>query len=225
MRKIIRPTYPIEISLGLLILIYVLSFLLSSQLFTIPWHDLSEGNDVYFAMFLVSTAVIIMILILWEEFLFPIKIKHIEDGVVFRNHRNKLIKQLLIYFTIPAIFAFIYFQYEVHLFRFVIWAAICMISPVAGKLISGINNYNDFLTLTKDAIEYKDNEKEGNIKLSTIKQIVMIKDQRDVSHKIKLIMKDNSELIIDIDKMELEAFFVSIDNYITENYTSLVAKS
>ena len=74
MGKIIRPTYPVEFSVGLLILIFVLSFFLSSQIFDVRWHELMEGTSAYFGMFLISIAVIVMVLILWEDFLFPVKV-------------------------------------------------------------------------------------------------------------------------------------------------------
>lgn len=225
MGKTIRPTYPVEISVGLLFLIFVLSFFLSSQLFKIPWHDLSEGTDIYFGMFLVSSSVVIMVLILWEEFLFPVQVKEVEGGVVFRNHRTKLIKQLLIYFTIPAIFGFIYFTYDVQLIRFIIWAAICVITPIAAKLVSGINNYNDFLTLTNEAISYKNNEKEGIFNLKEIEFITLINDERNVLHKIQVSLQNKSQVTIDLDEMELEAFYVSINEFIITEYKNLLKDS
>lgn len=221
MGKIIRPTYPVEFSVGLLILIFVLSFFLSSQIFNVRWHDLMEGTNAYFGMFLVSSAVIIMVLILWEEFLFPVRVKPAHDGVVFHNHRTKLKTQLLIYCIIPVIFVFIYFNFDVNIIRFVIWAAICTLMPVVIKLISGLNNYNDFLKLTDNTIEYKNNEKSGVFQLSEIQRITPIRDERNVLHKIQ-VSANNSQVIIDLDEMELEAFLDSIDQFITSHYKNLL---
>lgn len=222
MSKIIRPTYPVGFSLGLLILIFVITFFLSHQIFEVRLHDLNDNIGVYFGMFLATCAVIIMILIIWEEFLFPIEIKSVNDGMIFRNHRNKLKIQLLIYCTIPAIFGFIYYEYEVNMFRFVIWATVCTVLPAVEKIFSGINNYNDFLKLTTKEISYKNNEKEGNFILTEVKKITVINDERRIIAKIQLHLNDNEKTIIDLDEMELDAFYDSISLFITTNYANLV---
>jgi hypothetical protein len=218
MGKIIRKTYPVEFSIGLLLLVFALSFFLSGQIFEIKDRELDGGENTYLGMFLVSCAIVIMLLVLWEEFLFPVRVKPVNDGVVFRNHRNKLKKQVLIYCVIPVIFGFIYVEYEVNLVRFMVWAAVCIIVPVTGKLISGIKNYNDFLSLTNDTIEYKNNEKVGVFKLTDVQHITLIKDERSVLHKIQLLTTDNNQVTIDLDEMELEAFFDSIDKFISVRY-------
>jgi hypothetical protein len=224
MAKIIRPTYPVEFSIGLLILIFVLSFFLSSQIFDVRWRELMDGTNVYFGMFLISSAVVIMVLILWEEFLFPIKIKPGADGMVFHNHRTKLKTQLLIYFIIPAIFIFVYFYFgpKINTIRFIIWAAICTIMPVAIKLVSGINNYNDFLKLTDDRIEYKNNQESGIFYVKDIQRITPIRDERKVLHKMDVSTAQGGNVTIDLDEMELEAFLDSIDHFITAHYPALV---
>lgn len=220
MRRLIRPTYPIEFSIGLLSLIFIISCLVSHQIFNIPLTD--QSNSIFIGMFLVGTAVIIMVLIVWEEFLFPIKVKEINGGIIFRNHRTKLKTQLLIYCSIPAIFAFIYYEYEVHYIRFFICAAICIVSPIIEKIASGINNYNDFLKLTHDVIQYKDNDREGTYNTKEIKNISIIRDDRNVINKIDLLLTNNDHVIIDIDKMELDAFYDSINKFITLHYSKIV---
>jgi hypothetical protein len=222
MAKVIRATYPVEFSVGLLLLIFVLSSFLSSQIFQASWRDLMEGSQVLMGMFLVGVAVIIMVLVLWEEFLFPVHIKPTGDEVIFRNHRTKLKTQALIYFLIPAIFVFIYLTYEINLIRFIIWSSICIVSPVAGKLISGIKNYNDFLKLTNDTIEYKNNEKEGVLQTKDVQHITLIKDDRKVLHKIQVSMTNSTVVMIDLDEMELEAFFDTIDKFISGHYKNLL---
>jgi hypothetical protein len=222
MAKIIRPTYPVEFSIGLLLLIYALSTFLCLQFFEVKWRDVLNGNGPMFAMLLPGVAVVIMALILWEEFLFPVRLKPTADEIVFRNHFTKLKTQALIYCAIPAIIAFIYFNYEVDHVRFFIWAAICLVAPVAGKLISGIKNYNDFLKLTNDAIEYKNNEKEGVLPVQDIQQIILIKDESKVLHKIQVQMQNNIHVIIDLDEMELEAYYKTIDQFIKGHYKKLV---
>jgi len=222
MRKTIRPTYPLEISIGLLFLVFVIALFLSAQVFAIAKPQLNDGKNIYVGMVLVSIAVVVMALVLWEEFLFPIKVKPTEGGAVFRNHRSKLKKQLLIYCAIPLIFIFVYSEYEVNHIRFVIWAAICIILPVAGKLISGINNYNDFLTLTSEEIQYQNNKKLGTFKLKDIQKIILIRDERKVLHKIELLLADGNQVLIDLDEMELADFLTSIDKFITARYENLL---
>ena len=222
MRKVIRSTYPAEFSLGLLFLIFAISGLLSHQIFDVPLHTIGDEENVYLGMFLVSAAVIIMVLIIWEEILFPIKVKEKNGGVVFKNHITKLKVQILIYSLIPAIFVFVYFEYEVNHIRFFIWAAVCMIPPVLEKLVSGINNHNDFLNLNKDKIAYKNNEKEGSYRISDILNISMLKDERDIIHKIELVLKTNDSVIIDLDEMELEDYYIYIEKFITSRYKHLL---
>lgn len=222
MGKIIRKTYPTEFSMGILLLIFTISVFLSPELFDVPLHDLHQYKAIALGMFLVSAAVIIMVLIMWEEILFPIKLKSQDGGIVFRNHSTKLKTQIFIYCSIPAIFIFVYLNYEIHIIRFLIWTAVCMFPPVIDKIASGINNYNDFLKLTNDEIEYKNNEKEGIFRTDNIQYIKIIKDERNVIKKIQLLFKNNDHIIIDLDEMELEAFYVYINKYITNHYKHLL---
>jgi hypothetical protein len=155
MAKIIRPTYPLNFSIGLLILVFLLSAVVSFEIFDTTWRAVMDGQGPVLGMALAGIAVVIMVLILWEEFLFPVHIKPVEDEIIFRNHFTKLKTQVLIYCVIPAIVVFLYLAYDVSFVPFLIWASICIVVPVAGKLISGIKNYNDFLKFTNDSIEYK----------------------------------------------------------------------
>jgi hypothetical protein len=217
MGKIIRATYPREFSVGLLLLIFALVFLLSSQIFDVRWRDLLEGTNAYFGMLLVAFAVVVMVVIIWEEFFFPVRVKHSDGGVIFRNHTNKLHIQLLIYCIIPAVFVFVYTKFKINNIRFFVWAAICTLLPVVIKLISGVKNYNDFLKLTNDTIEYKNNKKEGVLALKDIQRLTLIRDERKVLHKIE-VSTNGQSLIIDLDEMELDAFLDEVDKFITEHY-------
>jgi hypothetical protein len=176
-------------------------------------------------MFLVAIAVVIMVLIIMEEILFPIRVKQVNGGMVFSNHRTKLKTQVLIYCSIPAIFGFIYLEYEVNHLRFIIWATVCIIAPVVEKIASGINNYNDFLMLTNEKIEYKDNEKEGDFEVKNIQTITIIKDEKNIIEKIHLLFKNNNHVTIDLDKMELDAFYDSIYKFLTTNYNHLLKET
>lgn len=222
MAKIVRPTYPKELSIGLLLLVFVVALFLSGQVFEIPRKVLNDDKNLYVGMVLLASSVVIMMLVLWEEFLFPVHTKPEQRGMVFRNHRSKLRKQVLIYLLIPAIYAFIYFEYEVNLFRYIIWAAICIIFPVVGKLVSGLKNYNDFLKLTDEVIAYKNNKKEGAFAVKDVKEILLIKDEGKVLHKFQVSLNNDTKVLIDLDEMEIEAFYSSIDEFITTHYKSLV---
>jgi hypothetical protein len=222
MAKLIRPTYPIEFSVGILLLIFVITSMLSHQIFKVPFSDLDENLHVYFGMFLVGCAVVIMLLIIWEEILFPIRVKEFNGAIIFRNHGTKLRTQLLIFFSIPAIFCYIYFNYEVNHFRFFVWAAICILAPIVEKIASGLNNYNDFLKLTDEKIQYQDNEKTGDYDTKNIKNIIIIKDEKNIIKKLQLSLTNNNDVIIDLDEMELDAFYIHIESYITRHYKHLL---
>jgi hypothetical protein len=222
MAKLIRPTYPAGFSIGLLVLIFIISYFLSHQIFDVPVSALKENQHVYFGMLLVAIAVIIVFLIIMEEILFPIKVREINGGIIFRNHGTKLRTQLLIYFTIPAIFWFIYVNYDVNHVRFFIWAIICIVTPIIEKIASGLKNYNDFLKMTNEKIQYQDNEKEGDFEIKNIKNIIIIRDENSIIKKLQLLLSDNNNVIIDLDEMELDAFYVHIENYITSHYKHLL---
>jgi hypothetical protein len=223
MKKTIRHTYPKELSIGLLILIFVLSMFLSTQVFNVRWRELMEGTPVYGGMVLISVTVLVMVLVLWEEFLFPIKVGPEKNGeMIFRNHRTKLLTQVLIYCAIPAIYIFVYYRFDVNLTRFIMWAVVCMVTPVVGRLISGINNYNDFLKLTDHAIEFKNNRKSAVLPVNEIKRITLVRDEDNVLHKLQ-VSTTRGDQLIDLDEMELEAFIESIDKFITVHYKTLIA--
>ncbi|MDB5258664.1 MAG: putative heavy metal rane efflux protein [Chitinophagaceae bacterium] len=222
MAKIIRSTYPAEFSIGILILIFGIAGLLSHQIFDSAAYGPDEDEAIYFGMFLVSIAVVIMVLIMWEEILFPIKLKEVDGGMMFRNHRTKLKVQLFIYLSIPAIFTFIYLEYEVNHIRFWIWAAVCMVPPVLEKIFSGINNYNDFLRLTNEIIEYKNNELEGIYEVKTVKSVSIRKDEGKHIEKFDLVFVNGDTLVIDLDEMELEDFYFAIENYVETHYKHLL---
>ncbi|HCX24888.1 MAG: heavy metal transporter [Flammeovirgaceae bacterium] len=222
MTKTIRKTYPRDFSIGVLIIIFTCVFFLAGQLFEKHQPNLSDYLNMYVAYFLVSLAVLVMILILWEEILFPVTIKPEGDGLIFRNHRTKLKIQALFFLSIPAIIVFLFLNYEINTFRFFGWAAVNTGLPILGKLISGINNYNDFLTLTSSYIEYKNNELEGKFEVCDIQSIHINKDDKGLHQKLVLEFKSSESVTIDMDEMELEDFYESIDEYIAEHYKSLL---
>jgi hypothetical protein len=222
MAKIIRHTYPKEFSIGLLLLVFVLASFLSFEIFDMKWGEVMAGSSKIIGMMLAGLAVVFMVLILWEEFLFPVRFKPTEDEILFKNHSTKLQTQIGIYTAIPLIVVFVFFNYEISPIPFFIWAALCMVAPVAGKLASGLKNYNDFLKLTNDTIEYKNNEKEGVLRINEIHEIVMVKDEENVLHKVKVVMQNQSEVMIDLDEMELEAYTETIEKFITGHYAGVV---
>jgi hypothetical protein len=221
MAKIIRPAYPKEFSVGLLLLIFALSSFLSIEIFDVSWRELRNGSSAIVGAFLAGFGVVIMSLILWEEFLFPVRIKPEEDEIIFRNHFTKLKTEVLIYLIIPVIGCFIFLEYKIHYVPFGIWVLICVLAPLR-KLFSGIKNYNDFLKLTNDTIEYKDNEKEGVLRVSEITAIVLIKDESNVVHKLQVDMQNSKQIIIDLDEMELESYYQTIEQFVKGHYKTLV---
>ncbi|WP_033418242.1 hypothetical protein [Cytophaga aurantiaca] len=225
MKKIVRKTYPLEFSVGLLLLIFVTSCFMAQQIFVVSIHDIKDNHTDLLGVMLVSLAVIIMVLIIWEEILFPIRVKEVKGGILFSNRKKKLKVQVLMYLCIPLIFAYVYFSFEVKLLRFILWAAVCMGAPVLEKLISGITNFNDFLLLTDDFIEYKNNEKEGRFSVAEVQQIIIITEERIVSKKMQLDFKDGNSVVIDLDEMELDVFYETIDKFTEKHYGSLLKQA
>jgi hypothetical protein len=225
MKKVIRKAYPLEVSIGLLLMILFVSFFLSRMLFIMPVGAKEVGPNLYLGMFLASASVLITVLILVEEFLFPTKIKEIDGGVLFRNHSTKLKMQWFIYLCIPVAFTFIYLTYDVNIIRFSVWAAICILAPIVGKLVSGLHNYKDFLKLTPEVIAYKDNEKEGNMPMASIEGLRILKDESKFLQKLEISLKDGRQVVIDIDKMELDDFLEAIEQYITTQYSKVLKHS
>jgi hypothetical protein len=221
-RKIVRKTYPLEFSVGLLLLIFITSCFLAQQIFEISIHDLKDNHSEFFGMMLVSAAVIIMILIIWEEILFPIRVKEVTGGILFSNRKKKLKIQVLMYCCIPLIFAYVYFTYDVKPIRFILWASVCIAAPVLEKLISGIKNFNDFLSLTDDYIEYKNNEKEGRYPVKDIQHIAILTEEKIVSKKMMLVFADDTFVTIDLDEMELDAYYKTIDEFTKSHYKQLL---
>ena len=218
MSKTIRRTYPLHISVGMLIIIFIITYFLSFQLFGKIPDNVEWYQDSYFGGFLVSCAILVMVLMLWEELLFPVKIKDVDGGNLYRNHREKLVVQALMYLIIPAVVAYLYLNFPVSGFRFYAWAGINVLLPVAGKLITGLNNYNDFLELTDKHIRFKDNEHEGTIALSSVSSLELVRDEDGFLHELKIALKEGDPVVIEVHQMELEDFFESIEAYIGENY-------
>lgn len=221
MKETIRKSLPRNLSIGVLILIFAMVYFLAAQLFKKGHTDLIGVSNIHLAYFLVSMAVLVMILILWEELLFPVRIKREADGFIFRNHRNKLKFQAAMYMIIPAIVVFLYLNYEVSMFRFFGWAAVVLILPAIGKLKSGINNYNDFLTLTPSKIEFKDNDHEGSYKVEDIQKLQLTKDDTDGLDELILGLKSGEEVRVQVHQMELDDFFESIEEYVSGTYQTL----
>ncbi len=224
MSKLIRPTYPTEINIFILTIIFLLSCFFSHEMFEIHFRDPDDTFKGYPGMILIGVAVVLMVLIVWEEILFQVKLQPIEGGLIFRNHQTKLITQLVIYGAITAIFAYIYFQYQVKLLHFIIWVAVCMVPPVIDKIISGINNYFDFLKLTDTTIAYKNNELEGSFNVKDLQSIVIVHDRAEMVHKIELFFLNDEKVTIDIDEMELEAFYIYIYEFISTHYKDLLTE-
>lgn len=222
MAKVIRKNYPRDVSFGILAIAFIVTFFLSGQLFEKQSFESQLLIEKYLAEFLVSFAVTLMILIIWEELLFPVKVIHEKDGELFRNHRSKLILQVIMYLAIPVIVVFLYLNFNVNSFRFFIWALVILVLPVVDKLMTGVNNFQDYLKLGEEMIEYKDNEREGTFQVSDINKIGIIKDKDQVLSKLELLMKDHSKVIIDLDKMELQDYYEVIEEYIRFNYEKLL---
>ena len=221
MKKLVRPAYPIEVSVLMLCAIFLYTWFCSHQIFDGRLQYAEHRKIAYVGMLLVGIAVVIATLVVWEELLFPVRIKHHEDTLKVRNHRRKLQIQVLLYLTIPMIFSVIYFTFKINLFHYLLWAAPCILIPIVVRLFSGIKNYNDYLMLSSSEIEYKNNEKEGKFPLAKVEYIRVIKDSHNTLSKLKLGV-NNSEVTIDLDEMELDAFYGTIQEFVQRTYKNIL---
>jgi hypothetical protein len=221
MKKIVRRAYPIEVSVFMLAFIFLVAFLFTYDIFNVTFNSAAHNKTAYLGMFLVGTATVIALLIIWEELLFPVIVKQGNDTLRVSNHRTKLRTQALIYLVIPAIFLFIYMNFSINVFHFAIWAGMCMVIPIVAKIFSGIKNYNDYLKLSPYDIEYKNNEKEGKFQLAEVRYISMVKDDHNVLSKLTLGV-NHAEVIIDLDEMELEAYYETIEEFTKKTYQHLL---
>lgn len=219
--KKIRAKYPVEISTGILLLVFIIATLLSRMIFKISHHNDNEVF-IYIGMGLIGLASTVMTVIMWEELFFQVNVNIEQEGVIFRNHKNKLKIQLILYTIIPIIFTYIFFNYEIIQIRFWGWVAVCLILPLIDKIMSGVQNYHDFLALSTKKIKFKNNEKHGTYYLETISKIQIHEDPVDHNHKIELTLKDNTSVIIDLDEMELEDYYDSIFKVISVKYKNLL---
>ena len=220
--KLVRKSHPAESNILLLSYIFFTACFFSYQMFGVTFHDLLQWNIAYVGMFLTGAAVSIMVMIVWEEMLFPLKAHKVKGGLIFRNHQVKLKTQILFFCGIAVILSVIFLGFEVNTFHFVIWSLICLVPPIVEKIASGVKNYNDYLKLTSTRIEYKNNEKEGTFEIKDLQNISILKDENKVTKKIQLHLQNNKNIIIDLHEMELDAFYHSIDNFISIKYRQLL---
>jgi hypothetical protein len=224
MEKIVRRAYPVEVSLLMLGFIFLVVCFFTKDIFEISFNYPTPDKTGIMGMFLVGAAVVIALLIIWEELLFPVVLKQNNDTLTVNNHQEKLLIQTCIYLAIPAIFFFIYKNFNISMFHFAVWAGICLIVPIMAKIYSGIINYNDYLKLSPYEIEYKNNEKEGKFQVSEVSYIQVIKDRNNILSKLKLGI-NNTEIIIDLDEMELDAYYNSIEEFTQRTYNNLLKQS
>ena len=223
MKKLVRPVYPLEISAIIVGLVFLLTSFFSYHIFNIHFHlgDAEEHKAAYIGMFLIGVAAVIATLIVWEEILFPVVIKLNQHSLIVRNHRKKLQMQAILYIVMLSIYAFIYFTYTVNMYYFTLWLSVCMLAPLVQKLGSGIRNYNDYLELSSSEIEFKNNKKHGKFLLDKVQYIRIIRDHDNILSKLKLGM-NNSEVTIDLDEMELDAYYETIQDYLQRTYKNLL---
>lgn len=221
MKKIVRHSYPIEISLLILSFVFLVASFLAYDIFYIPFNHAVRRSLPYGGIFLIAGAVVIAMLVIWEELLFTVAVKTNIEILKVRNHRAKLLIQALLYPIIPLLFYFVYQYYNIRMTHFYIWLGFCTIVPIVVKIFSGFKNFHDFLILTAEEIEYKNNELEGKYKVSEITYITLVKDNDHILSKMILGLKD-SELVIDLDEMELEDYYENIQEFVKLKYKNLL---
>lgn len=220
MKKIVRHSYPIEISFLILSFVFLVSSFLAYDIFYIPFNHAVRRSLPYGGIFLIAGAVVIAMLVIWEELLFTVAVKHNAEILNVRNHRTKLIIQAAIYPIIPLLFFLVYKYYNIRMTHFYIWLAVCTVVPVAVKIFSGFKNFNDFLKLSATEIDYKNNEKEGKFNVANLTYISLVKDNDHILTKMILGM-DDTKLTIDLDEMELEDYYDNIEEFVKRTYRNI----
>lgn len=223
--KTIRDSKPAETNVLMLAYIFFIACFFSFQMFGVRFHDFPNWGNAYWGMALMGAAATLMVTIVWEDMVFPVKEKKIDGGLEFRNHQTKLNTLILLYLAIPVILAIIYNLHEVDTFHFSIWSAVCLVPPVVGKLFSGVKNYNDFLRLTTKEIQYKNNEKVGTFQIKDVRNLSIVLSDDKVDKKFILTLANNEQVDIDLHEMELDDFYESIDHFIASHYQSLLKDS
>ena len=54
--------------------------------------------------------------------------------------------------------------------------------------------------------------------VNDIQEIILIKDEANVLHKVQVQMSNNSQVMIDLDEMELDEYCHTIDKFVTGPY-------
>ncbi|HVD97712.1 MAG TPA: hypothetical protein VNB90_05865 [Cytophagaceae bacterium] len=224
MRTLVRPTYPTEINIIILVSLFMLSSFFSYEMFNVRFHNPGHLENAALGMCLIGVAVVLAILIMWEEILFHIKVKEIKGGLIFRNQRKKLKTQLLLFAGIPVIFWFIYQEYDLIVHHFIIWAVICIGLPALEIIVSGISSRRNYLKLTSRMIKYKNNSKEESFETKDIRNIMIIRGEKRFIKKIQLLFTNNDHVTIDLEEMHLHPFYDSIQRFINTHYKHLVTE-
>lgn len=222
MKKVVRQAYPIEVRAMILAFIFLVACFFTRDIFNITIHYSEEQKTAYVGMLLVGSAIVIALLVMWEELLFPVVINKNDSVLKVRNHRRNLLAQTFVYLTIPAIFTIIYLYFNIrNMFHFEIWACICIVIPLVANIFSGIKNYNDFLSLSPTEIQYKNDEKEGKYLIGEIKYISLVKEHDNLPHKLILGVAD-AEVCIDLDEMELHAYYENVQEFVFKTYRNIL---
>jgi hypothetical protein len=224
MKTLVRPTYPTNVNVIILTFMFFVASFFSYEMFDVHFHDPHHFRNARPGMGLMGVSVVLMILIMWEEILFHVKVKEIKGGLIFRHQRQKMKTQILLFLPIPAIFIFVYQEYDLKVSHLMIWAAVCILLPAIEIVVSGINSHRNFLKLTSRMIKFKNNNKEGTFETKNIKNITIIKEKRFIQ-KIQLLFTNNELVTIDIDEMHLHAFYDSIYAFIKIHYKHLLKET
>ncbi|HWZ23553.1 MAG TPA: hypothetical protein VNW06_12910 [Cytophagaceae bacterium] len=224
MRTLVRPTYPPGVNFVILAFMFFIASFSSYEMFDVRVHNPHHLKNAFFGIVLVGVSVVLMTMIIWEEILFHIKVKEITGGLIFRNQRKKTKMQVLLFLPIPAIFTFVYQEYDLKVSHFMIWAAVCIVLPAIEIVVSGINSHRNYLKLTGRMIKYKNNKKEGCFNTKDIQNITVVKEKKFIT-KIQLLFANNDQVVIDLEEMHLHEFYDSIYKFIKIHYKHLLKET
>jgi multisubunit Na+/H+ antiporter MnhB subunit len=221
MKKPLQPAKSIELDVFIISLVFLIVFFFSSQIFEVSFNDPGQRNIACTGMLIIATAAILLTLIVWENLLFSLQIKSVEDGVKVGNHNKKNVFQAFFYLAILVLFLFVFLYYPINRFYYTLWFSFFAAVPILHKLIYSARNRNSFLKLTTSEIQFQNQQKKGRFYLKNIQYIRIVKGAKNSIAKLRLGV-DNSEVTIDLDEMKVDAFYDKIAEYIKKNYTTLL---
>ena len=221
MKKLLYPVQRLELDILAICLIFLIALFFSNPVFDLSYKEPNHRLTAYTGMFLVGMAAVLLTLIVWENLLFYLRLRFVEDGVKVCNPTRKNVIQGLLYAGMLLLFLVIYVYYPVNEFYFRLWFSLFATIPIVHKITYKFRSSNPLLKLTRSEIQFRNRRKMGRFYVKNIQYIRIIKGAKDSISKLRLGV-DDDEVTIDLDEMNVDPFNDNITDYIKKNYTTLL---